>query len=181
MTVIIKNIYTIICLNWTFDVLLECFSDFFTNMSVTTVFSTGQHWHRRTGLGPCAQSVEILSSLTEPSHTLCFLTSFVFYSPCIMYPVSTQAHLYSQCSMLCVDASLKDTNLLQAHFHSGDLLSIPMETWKGAGSVACQCAYSVLHKQWKIHWIISPLSVSKLYYAFEEKKHIATITQSIIF
>lgn len=142
-------------LNISFDVLLECFSDFFTNMSMTAVFSTGRHWHKCTGVRSlCRISWEPRLFNRVFSHSV---FSHLF---CVLFPMhqcSLYAH-WNTCitSMLCVGASLKDTYLLPAHFQTEDLLSIPMETWKGAGTEACQCAYSTLHKQWKIRSIISP-------------------------
>lgn len=67
-------------LNISFDVLLECFSIFFTNMSMTAVSL----------LGSIGKSVENHHSFTELSHTQLFS-----YHNCVLFPMHQCSLLYS--------------------------------------------------------------------------------------
>ncbi len=133
-------------LNISFDVLLECFSNFFRNVH-DSCFSTGQHWQKCTGWDPCVEWVENHRSLTEPCRTrMFFLPQLCFIPHASVYnAVSTLEHLYSQ---YVVHGSILEEH--QNTFATTSLLNIRLAhycsgNWKCAGTVAHHCTYSMLH------------------------------------
>lgn len=96
-------------LNISFDILLECFSNFFTNVSMRAVSLLG-----RSVQGEIPVQNELRITALEQSLVVlsCFLNTIVFYSPLqqctLLYP-----H-WNICipSTWCVDASWKNTKYI---------------------------------------------------------------------